>query len=76
MTKVTPPNKANDTQPCSTCHGGKTTPGVCEVCKRLDNDTSQKAVKWCGTCNAYICVADFNNFLRRGLALGHKIVKG
>jgi hypothetical protein len=29
--------------------------GVCEVCRKLDGDSSPKPVEWCPSCRADIC---------------------
>ena len=32
--------------------------GVCDVCRLVDGDYSEKEVQWCSFCNAYICSND------------------
>jgi hypothetical protein len=41
----------------------------CEVCYRVDADQRQKAVVWCGKCQAFICGSCLRRPLRRFLAL-------
>jgi hypothetical protein len=38
---------------------------VCDVCRILDYDTSLKACKHCGLCDAWICDADLSRWDRR-----------
>ena len=41
---------------------------VCEVCKRLDQDTTEKNCKFCSFCQAWICESDETNWYRRAKA--------
>jgi hypothetical protein len=49
---------------------------VCDVCRLLDADWSQKMCFYCGFCDAWICMADAENWGRRGraaaLAMGER----
>jgi hypothetical protein len=40
----------------------------CDVCRLLDNDNSLKDCVYCNLCDAYICVSDITNWLRRARA--------
>jgi uncharacterized CHY-type Zn-finger protein len=39
--------------------------GVCEVCRKLDGDSSAKQVEWCASCRADICDRCRNDWTRR-----------
>jgi hypothetical protein len=39
--------------------------GICDVCRLLDKDTSQKSVFYCEICDSWICEEDKNNWIRR-----------
>lgn len=38
---------------------------MCDVCRLLDYDTTQKQCFYCGMCDAWICEADQNRWDRR-----------
>lgn len=54
---------------CSDC-GKEAEPQlkICEVCRLLDKDNSEKLCGWCQMCDAWICIADQTDFIRRGRA--------
>ena len=41
---------------------------VCDVCRILDGDLTPKVCHYCGLCDSLICLADENNWWRRGKA--------
>lgn len=42
--------------------------GVCECCRRLDNDAQPKPVTWCGLCQAWLCGRCRGDLFRRARA--------
>lgn len=52
--------------PCTSC--GESTQAQCDCCLLVNNDKTFKIVVWCEQCQAYICKACDNNWLKRSVA--------
>jgi hypothetical protein len=48
---------------CQNC--GATINGVCKVCALLDSDLSVKVVRFCASCNEYICNECEKQYIKR-----------
>lgn len=42
---------------------------VCDVCRLVDNDLTEKESEFCEACDAWICTADLDNWPRRVIAM-------
>ena len=42
---------------------------VCDVCRLVDNDLTEKECTFCEACNAWICTADETAWVRRAIAM-------
>jgi hypothetical protein len=41
---------------------------VCDVCRLVDGDSTEKDCTYCNRCKAWLCVADKKSGIRRSLA--------
>lgn len=42
---------------------------ICKVCELLDSNTTEQECKFCSFCDAWICLKDYNDPIRRGKAV-------
>lgn len=50
---------------CKDCDNKNYVDGICDVHRILENDIKTRKVKYCKTCNAYICGYCQDNYMRR-----------
>lgn len=43
--------------------------GVCDVCRLLDNDVTEKRVQYCKNCKAHVCESCLGKYGRRFMAM-------
>jgi len=59
---------------CKECHMSTLAQmRVCQVCRLIDKDESEKLCKWCGVCNAWICEKDETQYVRRSIAFFNRL---